>query len=131
MPEYIVLDTDIVIDYLRGDQQAVDYLEALAKRSDVRLAVSVVTVAELYVGVRDAERARLARFLEALDVIALTGDHARAGGLFRRRYGPSHGTDLPDALIAATAEAERAVLVTFNVRHFPMLAEVRAPYERA
>ncbi len=43
--------------------------------------------------------------------------------------GPSHGTGLADALMAATAEASGADLVAFNRRHFPMV-EVTVPYER-
>lgn len=55
---------------------------------------------------------------------------ARRGGEYRRDYGPSHGTGLADALIAATAEAVGATLVTFNRRHYPMVARVQVPYRR-
>ncbi|MFN5219653.1 MAG: hypothetical protein ACK5FE_01870 [Cyanobacteriota bacterium] len=44
--------------------------------------------------------------------------------------GPSHGTGLADALIAASAEAAGATLVTLNRRHFPMLADVLVPYAK-
>jgi predicted nucleic acid-binding protein len=41
---------------------------------------------------------------------------------------PATAPGLADALIAASAEAAGATLVTLNRRHFPMLAEVLAPY---
>ncbi|MCA1719025.1 MAG: type II toxin-antitoxin system VapC family toxin, partial [Actinobacteria bacterium] len=50
--------------------------------------------------------------------------------LYRRDYGPSHGTGLADALIAATTEETGADLVTFNRRHFPMISRITVPYER-
>jgi predicted nucleic acid-binding protein len=49
-------------------------------------------------------------------------------GSFRRQFARSHGTGLLDALIAATAEAHGARLVTCNARHFPMLADLLVPY---
>jgi predicted nucleic acid-binding protein len=95
------------------------------------MAASVITVAELYAGVRDGEeRQRLDAFVAAFEVLALDRQPAQRAGLWRRQYGPSHGTGLADALIAASAEAAGATLVTLNRRHFPMLAEVLAPYAK-
>jgi predicted nucleic acid-binding protein len=50
--------------------------------------------------------------------------------VLRRDYGHSHGTGLADALIAATAEREGAMLVTLNTAHFPMLKRVTAPHTK-
>ena len=55
---------------------------------------------------------------------------AQRAGLWRRQYGPSHGTGLADALIAASVAAAGATLVTLNRRHFPMLADVLVPYAK-
>ena len=95
------------------------------------LYLSSVTVAELYAGVkgRDEQHA-LEQFLQAFRVIPLSERAARDGGLFRRDFGPSHGTDLPDALLAATARELDARLITFNRRHFPMLEDLEVPYRR-
>lgn len=125
----LLLDTDLLIEYLRGRPAAIEYLESLAS---AHLAVSAITVAELYAGVRDeTEEAALESFLEAFDVIPLSHALARRGGLHRRNHGPSHGVGLADALIAATAEAGEARLVTFNRKHFPMLQDVVVPYSRS
>ena len=88
-----------------------------------------MVVAELYAGVRDgAERLKLELFLGGLIFLPLTAAVAVRGGLFRRQYGRSHNVGLEDALIAATAEAAGATLVTRNVKHVPMLAAVHTPY---
>lgn len=121
----LVVDTDVLIDYLRDQTEAVAFLESQAHR----LAASVITVAELYVGVRDGEeRQRLDAFVAAFNVLPLTRHAAMCGGLWRRQYGPSHGTGLADALIAASAQTADATLVTLNKRHFPMLERVLVPY---
>ncbi len=122
----LLLDTDLLVEYLRGREEALAYLEGLA--SD--LCVSVLSVAELFAGVRDdGEKGSLEQFLQAFDVLPVDERIGRLGGLYRRDFGPSHGTGLADALIAATAEASGADLVAFNRRHFPMV-EVTVPYER-
>jgi predicted nucleic acid-binding protein len=128
MAERLLLDTDILIDYLRGRAEAVAYLE---NRSEP-LAVSAITVAELYAGVREGEeRTKLTLFLSALEVIPVDEQIAARGGLFRRDYSKSHGTGLADALIAATAELHHATLVTLNAKHFPMVTGVLVPYVKS
>lgn len=127
MPDAIVVDTDVIIDYLRGHPDAVAYLEGLADRP----MISTVTVAELYSNVRDgAERIKLDSFVQAMDVVAVDQDIAVQGGLHRRAYFKSHGLQVPDALIAATAELRGASLVTLNKKHFPMLPSVIIPYRK-
>lgn len=125
--ELLVIDTDVLIDYLRDQPQAVAFLEG----SDRPLAASVVSIAELYVGVREgAERQRLDVFVSAFEVLALGQEAAVQAGFFRRQYGRSHGTGLADALIAAIVQTAGATLATLNRRHFPMLANVVVPYTK-
>lgn len=127
MAQRLLLDTDVLIEYLRGRTKAVQYLEALTEE----LFVSVISVAELYVGLKgDDERQALEQFLLAFRLLPVTDAIARTAGGFRRDYGPSHSTSLADALIAATAQKNADVLVTFNTKHFPMLDNVRRPYRR-
>jgi predicted nucleic acid-binding protein len=127
MAERLLLDTDVLVEYLRGRAEAIEYLESL----EHDLFVSVVSVAELFAGVRGGEEERsLEQFLLAFTTLPVTEGVARLGGLYRRNFGPSHGTDLSDALIAATAEESGADLVTFNRRHFPMVQRITTPYER-
>jgi hypothetical protein len=51
MATQLLIDTDVLIDYLRDYPDAVSYVEAQQER----LFISVVTVAELYAGVREGE----------------------------------------------------------------------------
>jgi hypothetical protein len=123
----LLIDTDVMIEYLRGADQAVAFLETLERRP----ATSVLCAAELLAGARDEEEGNVIRqFLLAFDELAVDAEIARIGGEYRRRYMKSHGTGLADALIAATAAHYHLTLATFNARHFPMLEDVLIPYQR-
>ena len=125
-----LLDTDVVIDFLRGHPKAGAAFEELPEDC----AVSAVTVAELHVGVREgAERVALESLLATLTVVDLDAALAAEGGLLRRDWGKSHGVGLNDALIAATAVHTGRVLWTLNDKHYPMLqrASCRRPYTKA
>lgn len=127
MPGRLLVDTDVLVEYLRGRPEAADWLES----QEAELAVSAISAAELFAGCRGAREAqRLEEFLLALDVLPATEEIARLAGQYRRRYGPSHGTGLADALIAATAAMDGAALATFNRRHYPMLSDLVVPYPR-
>jgi predicted nucleic acid-binding protein len=123
----ILPDTDVLIDYLRGDARAV----ALVAEHSNCIILSPIVVAELYAGVRgEGEERTLREFVSLFPVVELTVEVATAGGLLRREYGRSHGVGLPDALLAATAMAEGAELKTLNVRHYPMLKELKPAYAK-
>ena len=127
MADRFLFDTDILIQYFRDDPHAVQFLE----RSDAAFLISTMTVAELYTGARTAEEVTtIDHFIFGFDVIPVSEDIARRGGLLRQKYHPSHGTGLADALIAATALQSKASLVTFNTKHYPMLEYIFVPYSR-
>ncbi|MHB1345574.1 MAG: PIN domain-containing protein, partial [Thermoleophilia bacterium] len=118
MLKRFLIDTDVIIEYLRGREQAVQFVESL----EGHLCVSAITVAELYSGVKGSdEEAALERFLDAFDVVPLDRALARLGGLCRQSYQPGYGTGLADAIVAMSAKSAEAVLVTFNKRHYPMV----------
>lgn len=123
----LLLDTSILVDYLRNRPAAVAYVEATAEAQ----LLSAVVVAELYGGVRDgAERVALDTLVAAYVVLPITSSLAVEGGLLWRQYRASHGVGFADALLAATALAHNATLVTLNAKHFPMLPDVLVPYQK-
>ena len=127
MANQLLLDTTVLVDYLRDKNVSVKYLEGMG--AEDHLLISAVTVAELYAGVRGVkELAKLESLLSAFDIVPVDRAIAAKGGLYRRDYGPGHGTGLADALIAASAAVRLATLVTLNKRHFVMLDKVTVPY---
>jgi predicted nucleic acid-binding protein len=127
VPRLILIDTDVMIDYLRGNEKAVSFLR---KHTD-HIALSSITAAELYAGVRNrAEEETLDALLALFRIIPVTAQIAKIGGLLKRTFGRSHGVGLADAMIAATAQLEDAELATLNTKHYPMLAGLKAAYSK-
>jgi len=123
----LLLDTDVLVDFLRGQSKAV----AFVTTRSTRIILSSIVVAELYAGVRgDGEQAALEELISLFRVVPVSGEVAKKGGLYKRDYGKSHGVGLADAILAATAEAENAALKTLNVKHYPMMKNLKPAYAR-
>jgi len=124
MTRKLLIDTDVLVDFLRGFPKAVKYL----KTHSEEVLISAITVAELYAGVRDDERRHLADLISLFMVIPISQQIAEKGGLFKQQYHKTHGVGLADAIIAATSVIGGAELKTLNTKHFPMIKGLRAPY---
>jgi len=123
----LLLDTDVLVDFLRGHSEAVAFVNA----HSARIILSSIVVAELYAGVRgDREQAALEALVSLFRVVPVSGEIAKTGGLYKRDYGKSHDVGLADAILAATAESENAELKTLNTKHYPMLQGLRPAYTK-
>lgn len=127
MAEALLLDTDVLIDFLRGYSKAVNFVNA----NSSQIILSSIVVAELYAGVKgESELKVLENFISLFRVLPVTSEIAKTGGLYKRDYGKSHGVGLADAIIAATCEAENAELKTLNVKHYPMIKDLTPTYKK-
>lgn len=85
------------------------------------LGTSCVNLAEIEAGLRQRERRRARALLGRLRLLPTDREAAHRAGRYQadwRRRGRTIQT--PDALVAGTARACGAVLVTHNVDDFPM-----------
>ncbi len=115
-----LFDTNILIDYLRGIDQA---REEIARYEDG--AISVVTWMEVLVGASEGDEAPTHAFLGSFTLVGL--DEAIAEGAVRLRK--VHGLKLPDAIVWASAQVDGRLLVTRNTKDFPASDPgVRSPY---
>jgi predicted nucleic acid-binding protein len=123
----VLVDTDVLVDFLRGLDKAV----AVVNACQGRIILSAIVVGELYAGVKgEKELATLDAFVSLFRVVPVTAEIARLGGLYKRDYGKSHDVGLADAMLAATAMSEGAELKTLNVKHYPMLDGLAAAYTK-
>ena len=121
----VLLDTNILVDYLRRHRLSMEYVDRLNRKP----SVSIVTVAELFAGASSQrEEKKISILLDGLHVLAANSDVAKRAGAFVRLYRASHDVGLADALIAATAEHHRLDLATLNVKHFPMFKRLKPAY---
>ena len=127
MADRLLLDTDVLIDFLRKRPEELAYLEPRIEQ----LLISAVTMAELYSGVREGrEREELDRLTSVLGIISVDPPIAFRGGLLMNQYRRSHGLEIADALIAATSFVLGVPLATLNRKHYPMLTDLIVPYEK-
>ncbi len=127
MAKPLLVDTDVLVDLLRGNQKAV----ALIQEHSANLMLSSIVAAELYAGVRNNhELEKLDNLISIFKVVPVSIELARAGGLYKRDYQKSHGVGLSDAIIAATADVENADLKTLNTKHYPMIKNLKPAYAK-
>lgn len=113
-----LVDTDVLVQYLRQDPKADTWFMSLSQLPAVPGFVSM----ELKWGCRNLqELASVNRLLRPLTVIWPSPSACEQAD---RIYGAaklSHGIGILDALIAATAIENRATLYTFNLKHFAVV----------
>jgi predicted nucleic acid-binding protein len=120
-----LLDTTVLIDCLRGRPEAVRLVQSLAEPP----ASSEVCRVELLQGLRPGEERDVAELMSAIDWIPVVEPVAVLAGELGRRWRLSHpGIGIADLIIAATVELTSSSLLTLNVKHFPMVTELRAAY---
>ncbi len=116
----VLVDSDILIEVSRGRNADVVSKWIDLSNSDAAVLYSPVSVAELWAGARPNEYDTLNNLFRALRCIPIDEEAGRQAGLYLRRYRRSHGIEIADALIAASAAANRAELWTRNRKHYPM-----------
>jgi predicted nucleic acid-binding protein len=125
-----LLDTDVLVDCLRGTSSSAKWLESLAGDS---FQVPGIVAMELAAGSRSKGDLKVVRrFLDQFDIVwPEAGEFARAFDLLVSHRLDS-GLGIPDCLIASMALARSATIYTFNARHYRVVPglDVREPYPR-
>ncbi len=121
MVEPALFDTNIVIDILAGIQLAREEYDRYSDR-----AISIITWMEVMSGVHPDEAAKVLRFLATFVQLLLSPAIAEQAVDVRR----TSRLKLPDAIILATAQVEKRILLTRNTKDFkPDGVSVRVPYQ--
>ena len=114
-----MLDTNIVVDYLRQKPNAVAFIENYGKAN---LALSPIVSMEVYQGVlnkQDLERTR--KKLNGFASLPLDQPIVQLAQQLQQRYVLSHKMGIPDTLIAATALVFDLELRTYNLKDFQFI----------
>jgi hypothetical protein len=118
----MLVDSDVLIWYLRGNENAAEFLNGLAT-----LDVSAVSYMELVQGCRNKqELERLKRDFAARQarVAAITEPICMRAMTLLEAHFLDDGLQMADALIAATALELRTAVVTANVKHFQVIDQL-------
>jgi predicted nucleic acid-binding protein len=115
-----LLDTNILIDYLRGIPAARDELRRYRQK-----AISIISWMEVLVGADPTTERGTRDFLEGFALLAIDEPIAERAVALRR----THPLKLPDAIIWGSAQVHSMLLVTRDGRSFPFDDPgVRIPY---
>jgi tRNA(fMet)-specific endonuclease VapC len=126
----LLLDTDVMIDLMRNYQPATAWLDELGMEA---LALPGVVAMELIQGCRDkTEQRRVEVVLQSYPIY--WPPPSECADLYETfaRYRLSHGVEILDTLIAATAVGLNAPLATFNGKHYRVFPQLQffEPYRR-
>ena len=116
----VLVDSDILIEVLRGRKPDVVRLWTELVSEEDPLFFSPVTLAEIRHGMRNSERESIERVMSAMVCIPIETEIGARAGDYLRTFHASHAVALGDALIAATASLHGLQLWTQNRKHFPM-----------
>ncbi len=115
-----LLDSDLVIWALRGDEPIVRFVRGLQAEYG-SFVVSVITVYEVLQGLRSGEEERVREWINSAIRLPVSEEIAeKAAEYFRTFKAQGRTLNMPDLLIAATAFCHDLVLVTYNRKDFPM-----------
>ncbi|WP_448519590.1 PIN domain-containing protein [Rhodoflexus sp.] len=116
----VMCDTGVVLKALRGDAQVLREIDEIGFAN---LAVSAVTVAELYYGMRKNEARTTKAFLGKMGLFHI--DKATSVRFVDLLLAHRNRLQIPDALIAATALVQGVELYTFNTKDFEFIEGIR------
>lgn len=117
----VMIDTDILIWMFRKKPEIKIQFEELVRSVDGKIYVTPIQIAEIYAGIRDAERDQTAIFFRVIRHIPIDDKIGQLAGEFLNRYQKSHNVTTSDALIAATSLLHHCRLWTLNKKHYPMM----------
>lgn len=113
-----LIDTDVAIDYLRGFQYAKNLMLHLWDSNSAYL--SILSVYELYAGMRGDEFEDTENFIHACGIEPVSFDIAKkAGELYRHNREKGVTLISVDCLISSTATTRGHMIATRNKDHYP------------
>ncbi len=118
MAKYLA-DTNILIDHLRGNTQATEFLTQESP------AISAITVAELIQGCRNPKQlAQVNILLSDFEIIHIDHPISHLATKLVSDLYLSHGLKLLDAIVAATAIKHKLILKTQDAKHFKFIKKL-------
>ena len=119
----IVIDTDVLIWLLRGNEKVKEMFKKAIEETEGLLYITPIQIVEILAGMREKEREKTQKLLDSFSVIEIDKEIGKLAGEFVKRYGKSHSVKLADALIGAATIVRGMKLWTFNKKHYPMFNE--------
>ena len=113
-----LIDTDIIIWFLRGKKETVELIKKFQK--SLIPICSPISIVEVLSGVKKNEEETTSEFLNSLEIISLDKVIAtKAGNLLREYKKKGITLGINNTIIGATCLINDLILVTYNPKHYP------------
>ena len=114
------IDSDVLIWHLRGERKALNLLRRLRKNDPFELWIGAMQRAEVVFSMKPAEESITLLFLSQFQTAPVDQEIIDKAGDFYRKWNPCNGTDVNDAILAATVVKTGGRIYTLNAKHYPM-----------
>ena len=114
------VDSDVLIWHLRGDKKAQHFLERLQENKEYEFWIGAIQRAEIVFFMRKDEEQKTMLLLSQFKTAPIDSSIVDVGGVLYRKWNPSHGLDINDALLAATVKQTGGKIYCLNIKHYPM-----------
>ncbi len=113
-------DADVVIWLLRGHAAALALFERTVSEPGAAMSMSAIQRAEIVMHMKPGEEAATLELLSLFHTEPVTDEVVDLAATFYRLWRSSHGIDVNDAILAATAALTGGRIITLNTKHYPM-----------
>ena len=114
------VDSNVLIDYLKGNVKAQAFLNKIFSDADYELCLGAIQRAEIIFFTRQNEEKAVLEVLGNFKSYSVSQEIVDLGAKIYKKWNPSHGIDINDALLAASVDIHGGVIFTLNTKHFPM-----------
>jgi predicted nucleic acid-binding protein len=119
----ILLDTDIIIEFLKGRQNLKEKFSEIGYEN---INISAISLMELYFGAFNKKEIKsIITALSSLNVVHMNESISVRSIELIEKYTKSHGLGLPDSIIAATAIDQKIELLTSNKKDFKFISSLK------
>jgi predicted nucleic acid-binding protein len=119
----VVIDSDVLIWYLRGNKNAQNALN-----KNIPFKISVINYMELIQGIKDKRELKiLQKYLRkwSVEIIQINENISTRAMFLVEDYHLSHALELGDAIIAATTLENQEILLTANDKHYKFIPNIQ------
>lgn len=114
------IDSDVLIWHLRGERRALNFFRTFNQKGEYELWVGAMQRAEIVFFMRPGEEEETELFLAQFKTAPVDQAIIDTAGILYRQWHSSHGIDVNDAILAATAMKTGGVIYCLNRKHYPM-----------
>ena len=118
-----LLDTCILIDFLRGNPNVYDLF---VTDENIKLSMSTITMMELIIGALNKREVNfIQKAFSKIEIIYINEEISKMAEDLIIKYSKSHNLQIPDALIASTSIKMSLELITYNISDFHYIPDIK------